>query len=75
MKPSQLADKTGLSRGYISDLLHGRRGERIGADTAIKLTKALKVSPLFFSPTFANAKNASSDSRKTAREIASAGAQ
>jgi transcriptional regulator with XRE-family HTH domain len=48
IKQSQLAKKSGLSTGYINGLVHGTRGKRIGAETAQKLAKGLKVSVSFF---------------------------
>lgn len=44
----QLAEKSGLSTQLISALIGGRRGQRMEAQTALKLGKALRVKPLFF---------------------------
>lgn len=48
MTRSELADQAALSRGYISDLLNGKRGKRIGADVLQRLATALQVEPIFF---------------------------
>lgn len=45
---SELADRAGISRGYVSDLLNGKRGGRLGADVMLNLAKALEVEPIFF---------------------------
>lgn len=52
---AQLADRAGISRGYVSDLLNGKRGGRMGAEVMLGLANALEVEPLFFAERFANA--------------------
>lgn len=45
----ELAARSGLSTTYISALIKGHRGSRIGAKTLQNLAKALRVSQKFFS--------------------------
>ena len=45
---ADLVSKTGLSSAYISELLNGKRGRRMGRDTAVKLRRALRVRDAFF---------------------------
>ena len=52
---SGLADKAGISRGYVSDLLNGKRGGRLGGQIMLSLAKALEVDPFFFADGFTNA--------------------
>ena len=42
-----LAQKCGLSPQYISSLISGKRGQRLGADALHRLAKALRVSQKF----------------------------
>lgn len=65
---SELADRAGISRGYVSDLLNGKRGGRLGADVMLNLAKALEVEPIFFASSFANAKRKSRSGRISGRE-------
>lgn len=53
MTQAALAEKSGLSPGYINDLIKGRRGRRMGADVERRLAKALRVRPLFLTEAFA----------------------
>lgn len=41
MKRNFIAERTGLSCGYVSDILSGKRG--ISATVAVKLSKVLKI--------------------------------
>lgn len=50
LSQADLARRSGLSTGHVSDLVNGKRGKRISADTAGRLASALKVSPKFFYP-------------------------
>lgn len=45
---SELARRSGLSPSYITLLLSGKRGKRIGRYTASRLKRALRVSDAFF---------------------------
>lgn len=58
---SQLAKKSGISAGYISDLLNRKRGKRTGLEITVKLAKALDVEPIFLSTQFANASKGDED--------------
>jgi transcriptional regulator with XRE-family HTH domain len=44
-KDSEVARASGISRQYLSDLRCGVRGERITAEVAVSLLRALGVSP------------------------------
>jgi transcriptional regulator with XRE-family HTH domain len=48
MTQAELCRKSGLSTGYVSDLINGNRGKRLSVVTASRLGKALKVSANFF---------------------------
>lgn len=50
---SELAARTGLSVSYVGDLIRGTRGKRLGHTTTIRLARALKVKPIFFSSDYA----------------------
>ena len=45
LRQHELAQKSTLSRQYISDLVAGRRGRRLTAATQAKLARALRISP------------------------------
>lgn len=51
---AELADKAKVSRGYVSDLLNGKRGGRLGGAVMIRLAAALEVEPIFLDPAFAS---------------------
>lgn len=67
MTQAELARKAKLSPGYVNDLINGRRGQRMGAEAAQRLSKALKVKPLFLLQSLANAKKFSDDIRNSER--------
>lgn len=46
--PAELARKSGLSTGHVSDLLNGKKGKRPTLDTVLKLCSALGKEPSFF---------------------------
>ena len=48
MSQSELARRSGLSRGYISDIFRGRSGIRPSHQAVGKLKKALRVGHNFF---------------------------
>lgn len=52
---TELAKRSGLSVGYVNDLIHGKRGKRLGYHTAQKLARALRVKPIFFATDSADA--------------------
>lgn len=45
---ADVARRSGLSTGHVSDLVNGKRGERISAPTVARLSSALRVRPSFF---------------------------
>ncbi|NJK46502.1 MAG: helix-turn-helix transcriptional regulator [Pleurocapsa sp. SU_196_0] len=47
---SELARASELSPSYITHLLKGQRGKRMGVETARKLSKGLRVNVTFFFP-------------------------
>lgn len=63
MSQKDLASKANVSQGYVSDLINGRRGRRLGYDVTQRLARALKVRPIFFSAEFAYANNAQANPR------------
>lgn len=65
MTQTDLARKAGLSTGYVSDLVNGKRGKRLGGDVALRLSKALRVKPVFLLSTFAYATNGNANERKS----------
>ena len=46
---AELSRRSGLRTGHVAELVHGKRGKRISAETRDKLTLALKVPNSFFS--------------------------
>jgi transcriptional regulator with XRE-family HTH domain len=48
MSQAELCRQTGLSTGYVADLVNGNRGKRLSVLTASRLSKALKVPTTFF---------------------------
>lgn len=48
MTQSELARRSGLSASYITYLLSGQRGKRIGRHAASRLKRALRVPDAFF---------------------------
>lgn len=52
LSQKELAARSGLSPQYINMLIHDKRGQRIGADAARGLTKALRVSQKFLASEF-----------------------
>ena len=47
LSQGDLAEKSTLSKSYISALLLGSRGRRIGSVALLKLANALEVDPIF----------------------------
>ena len=45
---TDLAKRAGLSVQHVNGLIRGSRGKRLGHTTAQKLSKALRVKPIFF---------------------------
>ncbi|OWL96558.1 hypothetical protein CBQ26_09275 [Deinococcus indicus] len=45
---TDLAERAGLSVQHINALIRGSRGRRLGHTTVQKLSKALRVKPIFF---------------------------
>jgi len=47
MSQADLARRSGLSTGYVCNLVNGQRGKRISVETAQKLAGALRVRPSY----------------------------
>lgn len=47
MSQADLARKSGLSTGYVSNIVNGQRGKRVSAETAHRLARALRVRPTY----------------------------
>lgn len=43
MTQADLARRSGLSTGYVSNIINGQRGKRVSADVAHRLAGALKL--------------------------------
>lgn len=50
MTQTELARRTGLSTSYVSNLVNGERGRRIGHVAYRRICQALDVGPLYFLP-------------------------
>jgi transcriptional regulator with XRE-family HTH domain len=57
MRQADLARKSGLSTGYVSDLVNGHRGRYISITNLKRLCEALEVEPSFFYPNNSNVGN------------------
>lgn len=69
MTQADLAARSGLSRGYINDLIRGRRGKRMGADVSRRLARALRVRPLFLLDAFAKANETEPEVRQSGQGV------
>lgn len=67
---TELAQKSGLSVQYISDLIHDKRGQRMSVRTQEKLIKALRVKPIFFSVDSTTAGNSAQSPARAETDVA-----
>lgn len=66
---TDLAERAGLSVQHVNALIRGSRGRRLGHATVQKLSKALRVKPIFFETDSATAGKGGKTNTAAVREV------